>query len=131
MLKIIAITKKNDYYRIGESFNYSGWYATKEVQDTPVKNGDVVEITFEKEGKENVLKTIKVVGSAPTGDTTSSGNGGNSGGRSPDINTSIRKQSVGKMVAETVKAMDLKEASIEQVLIVIDTLYKKYEELTA
>ena len=123
MLKIIAITKKKDFYRIGENFNYSNWYSSREVQDVEVTNGDVVEITHEKVGKENVLKSIKVVGKADNQTTKKEWRS-----KSPEESESIRKQAVGKMVAETIKAVD--SVSITNVEELIDKLFLKYNELT-
>ena len=136
-LKVIAITKKLDYYRIGENFNYSAWYATKNVLSTPVSQGDLVEIESEKEGKENVLKTIKVVGKAESNGTMESSGVPSSTpsastwrAKSPEESNTIRKQTVGKMVAETLNAMDLTGSGIVDILPLIDELFKKYDELT-
>jgi len=138
-LKVIAITKKLDYYRIGENFNYSAWYATKNVKDSPVSQGDLVEIEYEKEGKENVLKTIKVVGKAEsngngaettTASSTATSSASTWRAKSPEESNTIRKQTVGKMVAETLNAMDLTGSGIADVLPLIDELFKKYDELT-
>ena len=125
-LKVIAITKQKDYYRIGESFNYSSWYATKNVLDVTVSQGDLVGITHEKVGKENVLKSINVLGRAET-TTTVKPNGTDKG---TDVNNSIRKQTIAKAVPETLKAMDLSGLGIEDIKPMIEELFEVYEKLT-
>ena len=103
MLKIIATTKPpKTFYRIGEEFNSSLWYDYSKVKDVGAKTGDLVEIEFDKEGNDRILSSIKVVGSAPAKTQSAGGSGENRGN---DINTSIRKQTVGKMVAETLKSI--------------------------
>lgn len=134
-VKIIAITKKKDYYRIGKDFNNSVWYNSQNVQDVEVKARDLVELDFEKEGKENILKSIKVTGQASattatvgTSDTGSTSKGNTWRNKSPEESECIRKQTVGKMVAETVKALQgLSHDGIEDV---VRNLFKVYDELT-
>lgn len=127
-LKVIAITKPRDFYRIGKDFNNSVWYNTKNVTDVKVSQRDVVEIESEKVGTENVLKSIKIVGKAPQSTTPSTSNGWRS--KSPEESNSIRKQAVGKMVAESLKSMDLKDQGIVEIEEIIVSLFKKYDELT-
>ena len=129
-MKIIAITTKQDYYRIGEDFNHSVWYSNKKVKDIEVKQGDLVEIAFEKEGKENVLTSIKTTGKAQAQPSVTPPEKKEWRSKSPEESEGIRKQAVGKMVAETMKSLDLKDMGTTDVLPVIEALFKKYDELT-
>ena len=136
MFKVIAITKKNDYYRIGDDFNCSAWYKTKNVKDVEVHQGDLVEIEFEKEGKENILTSIKVVGKSEATSTSVSSSASSKSftpyrSKSPEESESIRKQAVGKMVAETIKGFDgLNVTTVEMATSIIKTLFKTYDDLT-
>ena len=126
MLKIIATTKPpKSFYRIGEDFNSSLWYDFSKVVDVGAKTGDEVEIEFETKGKDRILTAIKVVGTAPPKTTNTK-----SPDKGVDINNSIRKQAVGKMVPETLKAMDLTGLSIVDIEPIIKSLFNTYDELT-
>jgi len=131
MFKIIATTKPpKTFYRIGEDFNTSLWYDFSKVQDVGAKTGDLVEIEFDKEGKDRVLTSIKVTGSAPAKAESTGGSWKGGTDKGVDINNSIRKQAVGKMVAETMKAIDLSTYSEDDILALIPKIFNKYDEVT-
>ncbi len=130
MLKVMAITKPPKYfYRIGENIGNAFWYSFENLKDgtdyPEVSTGDLVEIESKKEGKDTILTSIKVTGKAPAKTST-----GTSGWRSksPEESESIRKQAVGKMVAETVKGVEgVTQANVEDL---VNNLYLRYNELT-
>jgi len=149
MLKVIIIGTDNKNCRIGPSFDLSSWYSlknfpVKNVSELPFKKGDSVEIKFEKEKinnkMENVLTEIKVVGSeeepAKPGIIKYSDIVNTPITKVPNNNYDkernevIRKQSVGKMVPETLKAMDLTGLAIMDIVPIIQELFKTYDELT-
>ena len=142
-LKVIAIAKPPKYfYRIGENFAYSKWYNSEKVKDIPVAIGDSVEIVHEKIGTESVLTSLKnlgqtqqsssEVGSKPQSlETPPKGYSGVTNGTNWDkVNDGIRKQAVGKMVARTLQAMELKDYGSTDVIVVMKELFKAYDELT-
>jgi hypothetical protein len=130
-MQVIAITQKKDAARIGNNFAQSTWYSLTKVPTVELKKGDIVELKFEKEGTTNVITEIKVTGSAPqTIPPSSTDSNGKSEWRSksPQESESIRKQAVGKMVAETVKAITgLTADNIEKT---ISQLFNIYDNLT-
>ena len=129
MLKIIATTKPpKSFYRIGEQFDNSLWYDFSKVKDVGAKTGDLVELEFEKKGSDRVLTSLKVVGTAPAKAASTGSSSSTWRSKSPEESECIRRQTVGKMVAESVKAIEgLSHDGIEDV---IRNLFKVYDELT-
>jgi len=128
MPTIIAMTKTKDAARIGNNFAQSTWYSLKKITDVELSKGDEVEMKYEKEGRENVITEISVTGKAPA-QTPDAPAKKEWRSKSPEESDCIRRQAVGKMVAESVKA--LKDfSSTEDLIASIEIIFKTYDELT-
>lgn len=140
-MKIVAISGDRVYYRIGDDLKNSFWYRSDKVKDIQVQKGDEVEITFEKDAEGiNILNSIKVTSMAP--DSVIKPPQGGTGETSTELTPKkvwrqksaeegeeIRRQAVGKMVAESVKGLT-PQSSIDVLLSNIEKLYILYDRLT-
>jgi hypothetical protein len=117
--------------KIGDSDTDAKWLVIPRelgAQFVDIRREDDVEITFNKEGRDNILTSIKKIGgsSAPA-------NLGNRSGyqKTPEEKNSIKNQAIGKMVATTMTAFQgvIDFNSLEMVESTIERLYKKYSEL--
>lgn len=132
-MKVIAVSGDKKFYKIGEDSQSSKWYGVGE----PVKNfmgsinkGDEVSIKFEKDNAgKNLLTFIKKSGSGggePSTTTKTPGGSSYSAPRNNDVQESIVKQTIGKMVAMTIQGLD--GVDLTNVDEVIDSLFAKYKE---
>jgi len=138
-MKIVAISGDKVYYRIGTDLKNSAWYRTEKVKEVVVNKGDEVELTFEKDKEGiNILNSIKVVAQVKPPETVvATASSSTSTGvtskvwrqKSADESEEIRRQAVGKMVAESVKALT-PPPTIEILIESIKMLYKTYDDLT-
>jgi hypothetical protein len=143
-MKVFAISADNKWYKIGEKISDSLWYGVgKEVAKfiSSIKKGDVVEIkSTVGEDKKKYLSFIKKVGEdsssvtitevKPSGTTSTSSTTKSFYGKSPEEQNTIRRQAVGHMTSRTIVGLQ-GHVTLDNVLEVIDTLYKKYNDLTA
>ena len=137
MLRIIAISGDRIFYRIGEDLKNSHWFKSTNVSSISVAKGDNVEIKFDKDDHGvNILSEIKVLvptpqtttGSASTA-TTTTFEKKEWRSKSPAEGEEIRRQAVGKMVAETVKVF--KDVSdVDWLCAAIEKLYNAYDKVT-
>ena len=137
-MQVWAISRKGDFYRIGENKDTKDWYGLSTAvakflesgkgTDREIQRFDEVEIQFDRQGdREKTLTLIKKVGNGYPKPVNSSGSG--TGVKSVDVNEQIRKLSVLRAVGTGISAISGQfqdvEALGEAMCILYDKLYVK------
>ena len=114
-MKVFAISRDNQFYKIGNDFNSAVWYQIGENQEniSTVSKGDEVDIESKVENGKKVLTKVVVTNKA----TTSNYN---------DRNTSIEKQAMMKSAADAIKTMTGQFPNVDDLG---DAILKLYEKL--
>lgn len=110
------------------SKGYVWYFMTQPVVDfvngTKIVPNDEIEFTSEEiKGEDTITRVTKIGGS-------SSGTGSSAGKfyeKSPEVQESIKRQAIGHMVSRTIKG--LQGVDLNNINTVIDSLYKKYQEV--
>lgn len=141
-MKIFAVGKGGAFFKMGNSFETAAWFATEKVADAAkmLQKLDEVEAQYEQKGKNLFLTDIKLVRRPePKPGTPATGSGPTAYTekpafkpyeRSPETQELIRRQAVGNMASRALIALQ-GQVDPNNVCEVIDTLYKKFDELTS
>jgi len=128
-MKIFAIAGSKEFYKIGEDFDNTEWYAfNADLASTmeTINKGDVVDMKWEinsstkKRTITSITKTAEKSFKSQGGATPSS-----YGKTSSDVQASIIRQSVGHMVSRTLVGIGA-NIPAEELTTTIDTLYAHY-----
>ena len=136
-MKIAAFGKKNPNTICLSDGNVEAWYyVSSKVKDylSKLHKGDEIDIEVTQGDRGKIITFIKQTGSnqfsVPTSETKASSYSSEKKyyGKSPEEQESIKRQAIGHMVSRTLISMQ-GTVDVNNVCGIIDTLYKKYQEV--